>query len=366
MPFGVSFDFLPNIQADPALLRLPAPGLRGTWARAYSLLTRLVSEIGWDELLKTRSAVFVMEEEYRMQKSHADLHSASGSGHGLGSRAQGEEGEVVIHEDGTVVTRKRDSPSGRGADDDASTRAVHSPQESGTSEGQLGVMGGIPIIRVSTESEIERELAAAANGQLVDGGDGEGEGEHDGEGTVGKENGHGHGVASPRPVAAADEDAAESPRGGQDAFSFTNKRLCERWLDNLFMVLYEVRLDRSGTRVFSNDPVGLARLDHLSCGGGAFQDATCGLPQDWNGMGDSGGFGVAAASQGRSQGGVSAVSRDDAVCAKAMGEAVGNVRRGGGYHANDSDGHSGCCVSVCGLYRDDGEWEGVGHATYTD
>ena len=33
-------------QADPALLRLPAPGLRGTWARAYALLTRLVSQIG--------------------------------------------------------------------------------------------------------------------------------------------------------------------------------------------------------------------------------------------------------------------------------------------------------------------------------
>src|ERR1700710_3000308 len=64
---------LMSLQADPALLRLPAPGLRGTWARAYSSLTRLVSDIGWDELLKTRSAVFVMEEEYRMQKVQADI-----------------------------------------------------------------------------------------------------------------------------------------------------------------------------------------------------------------------------------------------------------------------------------------------------
>ncbi len=47
-------------EADPALQRLPSPGLRGTWARAYTLLTRLVSQIGWDELLKTRSSVFVM------------------------------------------------------------------------------------------------------------------------------------------------------------------------------------------------------------------------------------------------------------------------------------------------------------------
>jgi hypothetical protein len=42
-------------EADVALLRLPAPGLRGTFAKAYSLLTLLVSKIGWDELLNGRS-----------------------------------------------------------------------------------------------------------------------------------------------------------------------------------------------------------------------------------------------------------------------------------------------------------------------
>ncbi|KAF8555507.1 chaps-domain-containing protein [Imleria badia] len=226
-------DILPEKQkteddeADPALLRLPSPGLRGTWARAYSLLTRLVSEIGWDELLKTRSAVFVMEEEYRMQKSHADLYSAT--------QGDGEGGHVVIHEDGTVA--RASTLSAGGADDDASTRGVHSPQESGASEGFAGP-SGIPIIKVSTESDIERELAAAANGETV------------GEGQNGDENGDGdaHEVTSPtleRPVVAAaavagaDQDAPDTPRTGQDAFSFTNKRLCERWLDNLFMVLYE-------------------------------------------------------------------------------------------------------------------------------
>ena len=34
------------------------------------------------------------------------------------------------------------------------------------------------------------------------------------------------------------EDAGPNP--AQEGFSFSNKRLCERWLDNLFMVLYEV------------------------------------------------------------------------------------------------------------------------------
>ena len=58
-----------NNDADVALLRLPAPSLRGTFSKAYGLLAKLVSQIGWDELLKCRSQVFVMEEEYRMQKA---------------------------------------------------------------------------------------------------------------------------------------------------------------------------------------------------------------------------------------------------------------------------------------------------------
>ncbi|KAG0193469.1 hypothetical protein DFQ28_005073 [Apophysomyces sp. BC1034] len=56
-------------EADPNLHRLPAPALHGTFAKAYTLLTRLAARIGWDDLLKCRSTVFVMEEEYRMQKA---------------------------------------------------------------------------------------------------------------------------------------------------------------------------------------------------------------------------------------------------------------------------------------------------------
>jgi len=64
-------------KADPAWQRLPAPGLRRTWAQTYVLLTQLVSQVGWDELLKTQSAVFVMGEEYRMQKAQAEVAATS-------------------------------------------------------------------------------------------------------------------------------------------------------------------------------------------------------------------------------------------------------------------------------------------------
>ncbi|KAG0638358.1 Chs5p-Arf1p-binding proteins-domain-containing protein [Tuber brumale] len=54
---------------DAALLKLPAASLKGTFAKAYKLLTEITSQIGWDMLLKYRSNVFVMEEEYRFEKS---------------------------------------------------------------------------------------------------------------------------------------------------------------------------------------------------------------------------------------------------------------------------------------------------------
>lgn len=36
-----------DVQTDPNLLKLPAPGLHGTFAKAYSLLTKINLKIGW-------------------------------------------------------------------------------------------------------------------------------------------------------------------------------------------------------------------------------------------------------------------------------------------------------------------------------
>ncbi|THH12959.1 hypothetical protein EW146_g7212 [Bondarzewia mesenterica] len=219
-------------EADPALLRLPAPGLRGTWARAYSLLTRLVSQIGWDELLKTRSAVFVMEEEYRMQKAQSEFHVAS-------------ESDIVIHEDGTVVNA-RDSAlsegttlaaaaSGEGADDDASTRGVVSPSSRhGSASKDLNGEGSIPTIRISTESNRaereEKEAEVSGNREVKVNGSSEHAGPKHST------------LQQPMQAAAGEGEQDGGENSGNPApepFSFTNKRLCERWLDNLFMVLYE-------------------------------------------------------------------------------------------------------------------------------
>ena len=52
----------------PTLRNLPAANYKGTFLKAYSLLTEVTKKIGWDQLLRIRSKVFVMEEEYRTEK----------------------------------------------------------------------------------------------------------------------------------------------------------------------------------------------------------------------------------------------------------------------------------------------------------
>lgn len=58
-------------QVDGSLLGLRAAGYRGTFKQAYSILTEMTAKIGWDQLLKIRSNVFVMEDEYRTEKQEA-------------------------------------------------------------------------------------------------------------------------------------------------------------------------------------------------------------------------------------------------------------------------------------------------------
>ncbi|KAH8831932.1 Chs5p-Arf1p-binding proteins-domain-containing protein [Flagelloscypha sp. PMI_526] len=211
-------------EADPALIRLPAPGLRGTWARAYALLTKLVSKIGWDELLKSRSAVFVMEEEYRMQKAHGDIQKAASS--------------PPIHEDGTVG-------SFGDHERNASTTAIREPESPGvlspTSESEgpsspgvkQDIPNGIPTIHISSDSS-----EAVMNGEATKKPDAEEQEEED----IGAKPPPPPPLEKPMAIPTPDEDGAEpsSPNHMQhEGFSFSNKRLCERWLDNLFMVLYE-------------------------------------------------------------------------------------------------------------------------------
>jgi hypothetical protein len=241
-------------EADSALQRLPAPGLRGTWARAYALLTRLVSQIGWDELLKTRSAVFVMEEEYRMQKAQADITAVSQ--------------EETLADDDASIKAVLTSPS-ENREESPTSSATQSPTQTFVGDTE----SVIPTIRISTESAREESLRAekAATTAKMNG----------------LENANGdpvvEGLQQPAQAAAGDGDGESkdsTPKGGQESFSFSNKRLCERWLDNLFMVLYEVSVGYYHRCAMgcANRALGPPCLDDFSGRSRALQNAACGIP----------------------------------------------------------------------------------------
>jgi len=169
-----------------------------------------------------------MGEEYRMQKAQGDINKVATTVNG---NTDSEAEHAVIYEDGTVAPSKRDSALSEGTtmahiDDNASTRGMVSPTAKASSTTDINGLpldnsNSIPTIRVSTESDRDEE--APANGDVKQG-----------DVTDMPE----------KPIqAAASEgeqtDGESTPIAAQEPFSFSNKRLCERWLDNLFMVLYE-------------------------------------------------------------------------------------------------------------------------------
>lgn len=67
----------PHDYIHPTLRKLQAAGYQGTFLKAYNILTKIAAAIGWDQLLKTRSEVFVMEEEYRVERQHVSKPAQS-------------------------------------------------------------------------------------------------------------------------------------------------------------------------------------------------------------------------------------------------------------------------------------------------
>ncbi|KAI5299869.1 Histone transcription regulator 3, partial [Ascosphaera pollenicola] len=96
---------------NPALAKLAAAEYTGTFAKAYELLTKITAAIGWDRLLRTRSEVFVMEDEYRAE--HQVHHM--GTSHQNAST-------VALHETGssedTAIDGDADDEAQDGDDDD--------------------------------------------------------------------------------------------------------------------------------------------------------------------------------------------------------------------------------------------------------
>ncbi|KAG0054999.1 hypothetical protein BGZ83_009874 [Gryganskiella cystojenkinii] len=235
-------------EADPALLRLPAPSLRGTFSSAYSMLTRLVSKIGWDELLRCRSLVFVMEEEYRMQKE-AEESNRKGPKHV--AQQQPEVIDVpsrdqLLSPNGTPIpiikisTESEREREQEEADEEERAKAVEAEAAAAAAkvseENADQSLEDIKLDNISLSSDKNQDEAAEKNAEetpeTVNGDEVETIQEEDVHANVNRKT-----IEKPSQAAASEEEEEEDEI--EMSFSFSNKRLCDRWLDNLFMVLYE-------------------------------------------------------------------------------------------------------------------------------
>ncbi|KAI1913042.1 bud site selection protein [Ophidiomyces ophidiicola] len=167
----------PHDIVNPILRKLHASSYQGTFLKAYSLLTKIAAAIGWDQLLKVRSEVFVMEEEYRVER-HAGASRTTPNNNNAST--------VALHEASTA-----------GSD------------VNGNEKNDPGLSEENPNFKTKDEALETNGNTEEPNYQEV-------------------------GSEIEKPEQSMASEVVKS--GGED---FHNKRLCERWLDNLFMVLYE-------------------------------------------------------------------------------------------------------------------------------
>lgn len=208
-------------EVHPELQRLSFLSLRGTFSKAYALLVRIASKVGWDELLRFRSQVFVMEEEYRIHRALVEEKSkneevsgrVNGDGGSGGSKVSNGATSPVSSAKSPVEDRQEQPKEEEedvnesqmeaiSLDDDAPTsptkpvKASDKPMEESTAQRPRGL----------SIDELMRK--AGANVQ---------------QGQTGED------AAMPNP----------RPPSHSISFSFKNKRLCDKWLDNQFMILYQ-------------------------------------------------------------------------------------------------------------------------------
>lgn len=208
----------------PGLRKLHAAGFKGTFQKAYMLLTEILKKVSWDELLKIRSQVFVMEEEYRSEK-HAGPYrgtetSRNASTDGLRSTSPHTNGDDNGTSDGRSDSREDDhghegvktaEKGNLDVDSDDRTDAYNEEAISGkvripshTVASEVVKAGGPDDPSGPNHSPINDITTATDNTNITN--------------------------------ATSDAAFAASTASYNH---LQNKRLCERWLDNLFMVLYE-------------------------------------------------------------------------------------------------------------------------------
>ncbi|CAM1507555.1 Fc.00g071960.m01.CDS01 [Cosmosporella sp. VM-42] len=162
-------------QVDPSLLNLRAASYRGTFKAAYNILTEMTAKIGWDQLLKIRSNVFVMEDEYRTEKQESTQPNTA---------------------------NRNPSTDGLRGTPDQTTNGDNESDNEGASEKPAETESTAETLAPNGEQSLEKPSNTIDPGEVK-----------------------------------ADSD--NGTKNDEHLSKLNTKRLCERWLDSLFMVLYE-------------------------------------------------------------------------------------------------------------------------------
>ncbi|KAK8078997.1 hypothetical protein PG994_002804 [Apiospora phragmitis] len=206
-----------NEQVDPSLLNLRAAAYRGTFKQAYSILTEMTAKIGWDQLLKIRSNVFVMEDEYRTERQDTS------------SLAPPAQRNASL--DGLRGTPE---PPVNGGQSDEENEKENNKESDKEDEEKSEIDNDEKDDEKDDEEDDEDEKSKAGDADstaptLTNG--------KDVPNAVEKPE---HTIDPGKVKADAIKSDSDNSATTEEHLSrLNNKRLCERWLDSLFMVLYE-------------------------------------------------------------------------------------------------------------------------------
>lgn len=123
----------PHDYIHPTLRKLHAANYQGTFLKAYNLLTKIAAAIGWDQLLRVRSEVFVMEEEYRVERTHVPKPAQSLDAETNGQAIEDDEAEDDENDSGSVSGPAESAPNGN-TDEAATGSSIERPEQTVASE----------------------------------------------------------------------------------------------------------------------------------------------------------------------------------------------------------------------------------------
>ena len=207
----------------PNLRKLSASGYKGTFLKAYSLLTDITAKIGWDQLLRIRSQVFVMEEEYRSEKSQP------GTGRTTSRTTGRNPSTTALRAPSPEVNGGNENEESGGGLEEEQNDGVSSTSEISKVDEPISETNG----DISAEDmSIERPEHTVASEEVKSGN----------EDVRSQFSLHCcTNVVHPFRFfnLALLTNCSQPDPTHANYTHFQHKRLCERWLDNLFMVLYE-------------------------------------------------------------------------------------------------------------------------------